>query len=230
MNCRACGEPVEPRKRFCGECGAPVAEVSGNSASTGGGDLHGGLYQAGRDVVVNPLPNELPSANYEAVPKWRSPWTQALLSWASLIVGLLSLFPLWKLVQPALELIKSGPGGIESGSAQLVWLTIFLVLVLVMILVLSLRRVTKAQLRKPLILGWAVSGLGRRITFEKVRAGDCPECGGKMRYLNKRTKWIDDTDANWRKCLEKTERVPALECKRNPKHWAEVDPAEDAES
>lgn len=230
MSCRFCGHQVEPQKKFCGECGAPVADSSGNTASTGGGDVRGGLYQAGRDVVVNQPPDAPPSAKYEAVPKWRSPFTQALLSWAGLIIGLISLFPLWKLVPPALELLSSGPGGVLDSSANFAWLATFLVLVLVLALVLSLRRVTNGQLRKPLMFGWAVSGSGRRITFEKIRAEKCPQCGGTMRYYNKPTKWIDHTDANGRKRREVTERLPALECKRNPRHWAEVDPAEEAES
>lgn len=230
MNCHACGEPVEPGKRFCGECGAPVAKGSGHTASTGGGDVHGGLYQAGRDVVVNQPPDGAPSSTYEAVPKWRSPFTQTLLAWAGLIVGVLSLFPLWKLVQPVLELFRSGSKGVQASGGQILWMAIFLVLAQVLTLILGLRRLTKAQLRKPLIHGWAVSGSGRRISLEKVKARDCPKCGGKMRYINKPTAWIDHTDANGRKRREVTERVPALECKRNPKHWAEVDPAEDAES
>lgn len=203
---------------------------SGNTASTGGGDVHGGLYQAGRDVVVNPTPNDPPSATYEVIPKWRSPFTQALLSWIGLIIGLFSLFPLWKLVQSALELLRSIPEGAPNGSANTIWLLAFLVLALVLALVLSLRRVTSGQLRKPLVFGWAVSGSGRRLTIEKIHAGKCPWCGGKMRYFNKPTEWNDHTDANGRKRREVTERVPALECRRNSRHWAEVDPAEEAES
>lgn len=230
MNCRNCGHQVEPHKKFCGECGASVAGGSGNTASTGGGDVHGGLYQAGRDVVVNPLPGDPPSATYEAVPKWRSPITQALLSWAGLIIGLLSLFPLWKLIQPVLELLRSGPEGVPNNRANIMWLLTFLFLFLVLVLVLSLRHVTSGQLRKPLIFGWAVSGSGRRITIEKIHAGKCPWCGGKMRYFNKPTKWIDQVDENGHKRREVTERVPALECRRNPRHWAEVDPAAETES
>ena len=230
MNCDSCGHRLEPQKKFCGECGAPAPGRSGNTASTGGGDVHGGLYQAGRDVVVNPPPDVPPSATYEAVPKWRSPFTQGLLSWAGLIIGLMSLFPLWKVFQPALGLFRLGSEGVLDRSANIAWLAAFMVLVLVLALIVSLRRVAKGQLRKPLMFGWAVSGSGRRITIEKIRAGKCPLCGGKMRYYNKPTKWIDHTDTNGRKRREVTERLPALECTRNPRHWVEVDPAEEAES
>lgn len=229
MNCRFCGHQVEPQKKFCGECGAPVAYSSGNTASTGGGDVHGGLYQAGRDVVVNQPPEAPPVATYEAVPKWRSPFTQGLLSWAGVIIGLMSLFPLWKLLQPVLGLFTSEPEG-DPGSPNIAWLVAFLVLVLVLVLIFYLRYLTKGQLRVPLKFGWAVSGSGRRITIEKIRAGKCPLCGGKMRYYNKPTKWIDHIYANGRKRREVTERLPVLECTRNPRHWVEVDPAEEAES
>lgn len=226
MNCGACGEPLRTGQRFCGGCGTPVADRSGNAVSTGGGDVYGSLYQAGRDVVVHPQPTTSPSATYEAVPKWRSPFTQALLSWAGLIIGALTLFPLWKVLEPALKLVSSGPGTVPDTNSQSLWLAIFMALSLAFVLALGLRRVAKAQLRKPLVLGWAVSGSGGRISIEKVSAGPCPECGGKMRYLNKATGWIDRTDANGKTRREVTERVPALECARNPKHWAEVDPAE----
>ena len=52
----------------------------------------------------------------------------------------------------------------------------------------------------------------------------------KNALLHKPTQWIDRTDQNGVRHREVTERVPALECKRNPKHWFEVDPAEVGES
>lgn len=230
MKCHACGEPIVAGAKFCGECGAPVGLGAGNAASTGGGDVHGGLYQAGRDVVVNPPPGGPAPASYMAVPKWRSPFTLGLLSWAGLIVGFFSLLPLWKVFQPLLDLFGSGTGDVAGGIAQMVWLVVFVAIVLLLVLVVALRRIAKYQLRKPLIFGWAISGAGRRITLEKIRAGRCPQCGGTMRYLNKPTKWIDHREADGRKWRETTEQVPALECKRNAKHWFEVDPAEDEES
>lgn len=230
VTCHACGEPVVAGAKFCGECGAPVRAGGGNAASTGGGDIHGGLYQAGRDVVVNPPPVEPAAASYGAVPRWRSPFTLGLLSWAGLVLGLFSLFPLWKVFEPLLDLLGSGSGDVTGGNAQMAWLAGFVATVLLLVLVCGLRRITKYQLRKPLIFGWAISGAGRRITLGKIRAGRCPRCGGKMRYLNKATEWIDHREANGRKWREVTERVPALECRRNPKHWAEVDPADGEES
>ena len=197
--------------------------------STGGGDIHGNIYQAGRDVVVNHSADITPIATYEAVPKWRSPITQAFLTWVGALVGLMSLLPLWKIIQPVVDLFQAGPRRATDSDASIVWLVVFFILVVVLVVALYLRRVTSGQLRKPLIFGWAVSGSGRRITIEKILAGKCPWCGGKMRYYNKPTKWIDHIEPSGRRRREVTERVPALECKRNPKHWVEVDPAENRE-
>ena len=229
MICPVCGRSAESQQRFCGDCGASLNGGAGHTVSTGGGDVHGDIYQAGRDLVVNPSADTAPMATYKAVPKWRSPITQALLSWVGLLVGLISLFPLWKGFQPVVDLLHSGPGRASDGGAPIIWLIVFLILILFLSLVLRLRRVTSGQLRKPLIFGWAVNGSGRRITLEKIRAGKSPSCGGKMRYYNKPLRWIDHVEPNGRQWREVTERVPALECKRNPKHWAEVDPAEDRE-
>lgn len=202
---------------------------TGHTVSTGGGDIQGSIYQAGRDVVVNHSADITPIATYEAVPKWRSPITQAFLSWAGMLVGLMSLLPLWKIFQPVVALFRAGPRRASDSDVSIVWLVVFFTLIVILVVALYLRRVTSGQLRKPLIFGWAVSGSGRRITIEKILAGKCPWCGGKMRYYNKPTKWIDHIEPNGRLRRKVTERVPALECKRNPKHWAEVDPAESRE-
>ncbi len=220
---------MAPQQQFCGACGVSLIGSAGHNVSTGGGDVQGDIYQAGRDLIVNHSPDTAPIASYEAVPKWRSPITQALLSWLGLFVGLMSLFPLLKIGQLAVDLFRSGPRQVSGGDGFITWPIVLLVLILVLIVVLSLRRVTSGQLRKPLIFGWALSGSGRRITLEKIVAGKCPHCGGKMRYYNKPVQWIDHREASGKQWREVTERVPALECKRNPKHWVEVDPAEDQE-
>lgn len=229
MICPVCGGVAESQQRFCCNCGASLNGGTGHTVSTGGGDIQGSIYQAGRDVVVNHSADITPIATYEAVPKWRSPITQAFLSWAGMLVGLMSLLPLWKIFQPVVALFRAGPRRASDSDVSIVWLVVFFTLIVILVVALYLRRVTSGQLRKPLIFGWAVSGSGRRITIEKILAGKCPWCGGKMRYYNKPTKWIDHIEPNGRLRRKVTERVPALECKRNPKHWAEVDPAESRE-
>lgn len=70
----------------------------------------------------------------------------------------------------------------------------------------------------PLMRGIAIDGRGQRIVFNRVHADSCPKCGGKMKYYNK--------PIDWKAKGEVIRRVPALECKRNPDHWFEVDIAE----
>ena len=48
-----------------------------------------------------------------------------------------------------------------------------------------------------------------------------------MRYYNKPVEWKEVLRSDGSVKNEVTKRVPALECKRNSKHWYEVDPAED---
>lgn len=226
----ACGVTVSSGARFCPECGTRLGNGNiglSQSINAGGGNISGGVYQAGHDVIFNPRPSDPVSASYEAVPKWRSPFTQGVLSWIGLIIGLVGLLPLWKLVQLVHGLFS---GGVPSGSGSIIWSVVLAFLAIIFVVVIYLHRISKDQLRRPLILGWAVSGSGRRITLERISAGRCPKCGGKMRYLNKPTKWIDHSRADGGTRREVTERVPALECRRNPKHWFEVDPAEEKES
>ncbi len=63
------------------DCGVRLTDVAGHNVTTGGGDVRGDIYQAGRDVVANFAPTNPPNATYEAVPKWRSSFTQGVLSW-----------------------------------------------------------------------------------------------------------------------------------------------------
>lgn len=65
---------------------------------------------------------------------------------------------------------------------------------------------------------------GGKLTVEKIHIGNCPVCGGKMKYINKPIECIYNYGSTKR---EITKRQPALQCKRNPKHWYEVDLAED---
>ncbi len=227
MICGCCGGSVDPQQRFCGSCGRLLSGGAGHAVSTGGGDIHGGLYQAGRDVVINPAPSTPAVAKYDykAVPKWRSPFTQGILSWLGLALGLAGVFPFWKSVQPIFRPFMNGFGVPGQGSAPSWWLGLWLLLVFLFAIVWSLRSLTKLRLRKPLFPGWALSGDGGRITLEKIHAGECPQCGGKMRYYNKAISWRDVPDGNGGTRREVEERVPALECKRNPKHWVELDPA-----
>lgn len=95
------------------------------------------------------------------------------------------------------------------------------------IIIFYLRSITSKETRQPLMFNYALSGIGNRLSIEKVEVAACPICNGKMKYYNKPIAWDRVIDPNGKEKRIVTERVPALECKRNSKHWFEVDPAED---
>jgi hypothetical protein len=225
--CASCGIPLASTAKSCTECEASVGVGRENSVSTGGGDIGGDVYQAQGNIVVNPAASTPPEARYEAVPMWRSPLTLALLTWASVALGVTGVFPLWQVVERVIDLFASEESADFIGRSGFAWLHLLLAVVLLLGLLLGLRRIAMTETRWPLRFGLAVSGHGRRITLEKIRADRCPKCRGKMKYYSKPIEWINHVDPNGRRWREITQRVPALECRRNSKHWYEVDPAEE---
>lgn len=155
-------------------------------------------------------------ATYQPKPIWRSPITLATLTWLSFIISVGSLFPMYKgIIEPILIL---GSGNYKNINQSYNPFIIFIALIILFFIIQILRRIAKKQIRKPLILNYAINGKGRRLTLEKIETGACPKCGGEMKYYNKPIEWRDE------KVIRTT---PALECLRNHEHWCEVDPAED---
>lgn len=191
-------------------------------------NFNGPAQVAGGDIinVINgEEKTQLKTARYSPEPVWRSPFTLAVLSWISLILGIVSGIPVGKILQNALNLFKGNIQAIMNFPIELY--TYFLMFsILLLTFVLSLRRITKKQIRVPLVFDYAISGVEQRIVLEKVKLGECPICGGKMKYYNKPIEWREYYVDGKRK-REVVKRVPALECKRNNKHWVEVDPAEE---
>lgn len=189
-------------------------------------NFNGPVQFAGGDIINKTSASRQDEAKYTPEPKWRSPFTLAALSWISVIIGILGLFPVGKILANALSLLK---GNVETALDFPVqtYSVIFIIFALLFILFFSLRRIAKKQIRVPLILNYAISGYGRRITLEKIHIDECPRCGGKMKYYNKPIEWVDKYYSDGKTKREVTKRIPALECKRNSEHWYEVDPAED---
>lgn len=233
MECPACGRAAALGDRFCGGCGASLSGATGHSVNTGGGPINASVYQAGRDVIVTAAPDQH-AATYQAEPLWRSPITQGILAWVGLVLGLTSVVPIGGLIKSFYRLFSNGILAAFDETKQydpfnIANIILLMAIALLAILTWRLRRVAKKQLRVPLWWGLALNGAGRRITVEKIRA-HCPICGGKMRYYNKATKWIDHINTNGSRRREVTETMPALECRRNPQHWFTVDPAEQQET
>lgn len=165
-------------------------------------------------------------ARYEAVPKWRSPFTLAVLTWIGTVLAVLACFPIWGIVKSIRELFVVRD--FTEVRYFILCDSLFLViLIIVGSLIVRLWRMAKTETRWPLIFGWSVSGKGCRITFEKFNAGRCPICYGRSKYCMIPTEWIDYVNNDGQRKRKVMERTSVLKCRRNPKHWYEVDPAED---
>lgn len=164
-------------------------------------------------------------ASYEPEPVWRSPITMAILSWMGFIISLIGLFPLYKIFEPLINLITNKH--IKADSNIIIYLIISFVILILFALVMRLRNITNKETRYPLLFNYAISGLDKKITIEKIHTGKCPRCGGEMKYFNKPIEWVDVPNSDGKIKREVTKKVPVLECKRNPKHCYEVDPAAD---
>lgn len=164
-------------------------------------------------------------ASYTPEPVWRSPITMAMLSWMGFIISLLGLFPMYKMFEPEINLITNKRVKVVLNNN--IYVIIFAVIFILFVLVLHLRSITKKETRHPLFFNYAISGLGRKITIEKIRIDKCPICGGTMKYFNKAVEWRNITYSDGRTKREVIKKVPALQCKRNSDHWCEVDPAGD---
>ena len=164
-------------------------------------------------------------ARYTPGPIWRSPITMAILSWVGLILSLIELFPLYKIFEPIISLMTNKR--IKTDLNNNIYVIIFAVIFIFFVLTMCLRSITKKETRHPLFFDYAISGLGRRITIEKIHIDKCPICGGTMKYFNKAVEWEDRKYSDGGTKREVIKKVPALQCKRNSNHWFEVDPAED---
>lgn len=181
---------------------------------------------AGDNIINGPSEFMQEKAKYTPEPKWRSPFTLAVLSWISVIVGLLALFPFGKMLSAGLMLLRGNVRDILNFPIQLYSL-VFVLFVLLFTIFFSLRIIAKKQIRLPLFFNYAISGYGKRLTVEKIHISQCPQCGGKMKFYNRPVeRHIYCNNYGETKC-KITKRVPALECKRNREHWYKVDPAED---
>ena len=226
MQC-SCGEQTQMGDRFCPRCGKFLSDQS-NVINNAGGIVMGDQYQAGGDIYVSPADSLAPTkAYYNPVPKWRSPFTQAVLSWIGVITGIASLFPFWKLLKSLTDFSQSGVDISSNQTTSTVSLVMFLILFMLLVFSIRLRTITKKQLRIPLVRGWALNGHNHRITIERIKADRCPQCKGKMKYYNKPVEWNVVYDSTGHAQRHITKRTPVLECLRNPDHCYKIDPAEE---
>lgn len=192
-----------------------------NNNFNGETNFNGPTQIVGGNVINNVASMEdsyKKKATYCPEPMWRSPFTLAVLTWISVAIGIMGLFPISRFYE---FFTNSSILNINSIIEVKPYLIMFIILILLFSILFSVRIIVKNQTRHPLFWNFAISGYGKRLLIEKIHIDNCPQCGGKMKYYNKPTEWIGD-GINKRIITKK----PALECKRNPKHWYEVDPAE----
>lgn len=177
------------------------------------------------NVVNNVEDSYEKKANYDPEPLWRSPFTMAVLSWVSFVIGIGGLFPIGKIVKSVVDFFK-----LKNTTSILEiqpYLIIFLILIFLFAVFLSFRGIAKNQTRHPLLFNFAISGSDGRLTLEKIHIDKCPQCGGEMKYYSKAVEWVDKYYGDGRTKREVTKRIPVLECKRNAEHYYRVNPAED---
>ncbi len=166
------------------------------------------------------------TATYTPEPVWRSPITMAILSWMGIFISLIGIFPFYKVFEPLINLFINKNIQININNYNIYWGILAIVTILLAIIA-WLRDITKRETRHPLFFNYAISGLGRKITIEKIHIEKCPRCGGEMKYFNKPIEWSEAPNSDGKIKREVTKRVSAIQCKRNSDHWYEVDPAAD---
>lgn len=181
---------------------------------------------AAGDIINNISEEKQKTANYDPEPKWRSPFTLAVLTWISTIIAIVGIFPFAKIVKSIVCFFRGMNGNTISLDMQK-YSIIFIIFVFLFLIFFTLRRIAKKQTRHSLFFNFAISGYGNRLTIEKIHIEGCPQCGGKMKYYNKPVEWREILRSDGSTKREVTKRIPVLECKRNAEHWYAVDPAED---
>ena len=181
---------------------------------------------AAGDIINNISEEKQKTVNYDPEPKWRSPFTLAVLTWISTIIAIVGIFPFAKVIKSIVCFFRGMNGNTISLDMQK-YSIIFIIFVFLFLIFSTLRRIAKKQTRHPLFFNFAISGYGNRLTIEKIHIEGCPQCGGKMKYYNKPVEWREILRSDGSTKREVTKRIPVLECRRNAEHCYAVDPAED---
>ena len=144
-------------------------------------NVSGNIFNAPTNIVAgNNYSKEAEEdkvASYTPEPVWRSPITMAMLSWMGFIISLIGLFPIYKMFESVINLITNKSIKVDLNNN--IYIIIFAVLFILFVLVLCLRNITKKETRHPLFFNYAISGLGRKITIEKIHIDKCPIIGMK---------------------------------------------------
>ena len=167
-------------------------------------------------------------APYEVKWSWKSPFTQAMLGWIGVALGLVSFLAGYQAFGPNFSSLLNGEGAsLETGIApDAAWIYVFLAAIVLLAVVIGLFRVAKNQTQRvgpsflPVLTGW-----DHRLGLARF-TGSCSMSRGKLRFCNKPTQRAVNLESGVRgKILE---LQMAMECVRNGDHWWRMDPAERA--
>lgn len=190
-----CGSAVASSARFCPECGARIGNSDDRvhqGINTGGGSISGGVYQAGGDIHLGGESQE-PRATYEPKWSWKSPLTLAVLTWISVIFGLLSLGSGYKVLESAAGALLSLGNSETIPQVQPIGMFVFLGFVVIFGGAMALRRITKNETQHFPSISWlpVLTGWGKRIGLARMK-GICPIDGGHLRFYDKPIVWVND--------------------------------------
>ncbi len=116
---------------------------------------------SGNNTVIGSKAEDVPK--YEAVPIWRSPITMGVLTWLSIIIAVIQIFPFYNVVEPFINAIKNKDFTfIHDNRLDVI---LFIVLFFIFISFIFLRRITKTQTRYPLFANYAISGYGKKNNY-----------------------------------------------------------------
>jgi hypothetical protein len=197
-------------------------QINVGSISISGGQVNGDVVQSTNYYGTHRDSFAKEELDYEEVPKWRSPFTQAVLAW-------LGVAPMaGTMIGTIVSFIRSLPAYAETPLLERTVPIQFIVLAAATLLLLpplSLLMIAKTEQMVPLFGGWAIDGFNHRITIAKVIPRKCG-CGAKMKYRNKTTEWQLIPTAIGSIRRKPVAKEQALVCVRNPElHWVRVDPA-----
>lgn len=108
---------------------------------------------------------------YKPEPVWHSPFTLAVLTWLSCIIGILSLLPLGEMIRSVITLFSGSLETLNTNDMQISSL-VFVGLFLLLMITLTVRRIANLQTRYPLTCSFAINGYGknsnRKNTYRKT--------------------------------------------------------------
>lgn len=164
--------------------------------------------------------------NYAAKWSLTTPLTQGRLALLSVVLGVLAIIEGYAGFAPLVRNLRNTTTTTFNASTY-VPIYVSVGALLLAVVAAQLAHLVKHQLRTLGRFAFlpAVIGVNGRLTVAKF-AGRCNRCGGKLRFYAKPTRWVDHYRADGGKYREVTERQLAAECRRNPEHWARIDPAE----